>query len=146
MQVAREFTHERTKQCIAHLKAIASSPPWKPRMDTPESSPRGRGFSRRADQLFVHEQLKELLINEPAFVHCPALLGACPETPDQEQYDSTQEDPKQDEGDATSLLDAELDASWGEETDALGHLHRSLSADRHRQRNRALWREHNRAR
>ena len=53
-----------------------------------------------------------------------------PETPDQEQFDSTQEDTEEDEGDATSILDAEFDASTGEETDASGHLHHSASADR----------------
>ena len=40
MQVAREFIHERTKQHIAHLKAIASSPLWKACLDTPEKCPR----------------------------------------------------------------------------------------------------------
>ena len=42
---------------------------------------------------------------------CPALLGARPETPEYEQFDSTHEDAEEDEGDATSALDTELDAS-----------------------------------
>ena len=41
MQVAREFTHERTKQCIAHLNAIALSLMQKPHPAMPERSPRG---------------------------------------------------------------------------------------------------------
>ena len=41
MQVTREFTHERTKQCIAHLKAIALSPLQKICLDTPERTPGG---------------------------------------------------------------------------------------------------------
>ena len=41
MQIAREFTHKRTKQRIVHLKSIASSSPRKPGANTPERSPRG---------------------------------------------------------------------------------------------------------
>ena len=41
MQVAREFTHERTKQRIVHLNAIALWPMQKPRPAMPERSPRG---------------------------------------------------------------------------------------------------------
>ena len=70
-------------------------------------------MTRRADQFFVQQQLKELNLNEPAFVHRPALLGTRPETPEYEQFDSAREDAKEDEGDATSTLDAELDASMG---------------------------------
>ena len=69
---------------------------------------------RQADQFFMQQQLREMRINEPAFAHCLALLGAHPETPEQEQFDSTQEDAEEDEGDATSMLDAELDASTGQ--------------------------------
>ena len=78
----------------------------------------------------------------PALPHYTRCL---PGNSDQEQYDSAQEDPKQDEGNITSLLDAELDASSGEETDASRHSCHSLSADRHCQRNRTLWRECNQA-
>ena len=42
----------------------------------------------------------------------------------------THEDAEEDEGDATSMLDAELDASMGEETDATGHPACTHSADR----------------
>ena len=93
----------------------------------------------------MQQQLKELNLDEPTFAHCPALLGARPETPEHEQFDSAHEDAKEDEGDATSILDAELDASMGEETDATGHLAHTPSAERHRQRNCTLRREHNRA-
>ena len=42
-----------------------------------------------------------------------------------------------------SVVDAELDASTGEETDTTGHPGRTPSADRHCQRNCALRRECN---
>ena len=41
MQVAREFTHERTKQRITHLNALAMAPAAKARSATPQGSPRG---------------------------------------------------------------------------------------------------------
>ena len=46
MQVAREFTHERTKQRIAHLNTIAVAPAVKAQPVTPQRSPRGRGMTR----------------------------------------------------------------------------------------------------
>ena len=49
MQVAREFTHERTKQRITHLNALAMVPALRARLATPQGSPRGRGMMRRAD-------------------------------------------------------------------------------------------------
>ena len=75
MQVAREFTHERTKQRIAHLNAIAAAPAIKAQPVMPQRSPRGWGMTRRTDQFFVQQQLKELNLNEPAFAHYPALLA-----------------------------------------------------------------------
>ena len=81
--------------------------------------------------------------DEPAFAHRPALLGARLETPDNKRFDSTHEDAKEDEGDAMSALDAELDASTGEEMDAIGCPAHTPSADRRRRRNHALRREHN---
>ena len=41
MQVAREFTHERTKQRIAHLNALAMAPAVRAQPTTPQRSPRG---------------------------------------------------------------------------------------------------------
>ena len=41
MQVAREFTHERTKQRIAHLNTTAVAPTVKAQPVTPQRSPRG---------------------------------------------------------------------------------------------------------
>ena len=41
MQVAREFTHERTKQRITHLNALAMAPAAKARSATPQGSPEG---------------------------------------------------------------------------------------------------------
>ena len=82
MQVAREFTHERTKQIIAHLNAMAVAPAIKAQPVMPQRLPRGWGMTRRADQFFVQQQLKELNLDEPAFTHCPALLGTWPGTPE----------------------------------------------------------------
>ena len=141
--MAREFTHERTKQRIAHLNAIAAVPAIKAQLVMPQRSPRGRGMTRQADQFFVQQQLKELNLDEPAFTHHPALLGARLRTPEHEQFDSAREDTKEDEGDATSTLDAKLNANTGEETDATGCLACTPSAERCRRRNRILRREHN---
>ena len=91
----------------------------------------------------MQQQLREMNFDEPAFAHHPALLGARLETPDNERFDSACEDAEEDEGDTTSTLDAELNASTGEETDTTGHPAHMPSADRHRQRNRALRRERN---
>ena len=91
----------------------------------------------------MQQQLREMNFDEPAFAHCPALLGARPETPENERFDSAREDAKEDEGNVTSALDAELNASTHEETDATGRPARMPSADRHHQRNPALRRERN---
>ena len=84
MQVAREFTHERTKQIIAHLSALAVDPTVRAQPATPQRLPRGGGMTRQADQFFVQQQLREMNFDEPAFVHHPALLGTRPETPENE--------------------------------------------------------------
>ena len=41
MQVAREFTHERTKQRITHLNALAMAPAVKAQSAMPQGLPRG---------------------------------------------------------------------------------------------------------
>ena len=92
MQVAREFTHERTKQRIAHLNALAMAPVVRAQSTTPQRSPQGRGMTRRADQFFVQQQLRELNFDEPAFEQHPPLLGAQPESPEHEQFNSARED------------------------------------------------------
>ena len=145
MQVAREFTHERTKQRITHLNALAMAPAARARPATPQRSPQGRGMTRRADRYFVQQQLKEMNLEEPAFVQCPTLLGTQPESPEREQFDSAREDTEEEDGEATSALDAKFDASTGEETDASRRLAQMPSAERHRRRNRALRRECTRA-
>ena len=145
MQVAREFTHERTKQRITHLNALAMAPAAKARSATPQGSPRGRGMTRRADRYFVQQQLGDMNLEESAFAQRPTLLGAQPESPGREQFDSAREDVEED-GEAASALDAELDASTGEETDTSGRPARSPSAERRRRRNRAMRRERTRAR
>ena len=110
----------------------------------PQRSPRGWGMTRRADQFFMQQQLRELNFDEPAFEQCPPLLGAQPESPECEQFDSAREDIEE-EGGATSGLDAKLGASMGEETEVSGHPDRAPSAERHRRRNRVMRREHARA-
>ena len=84
MQVAREFTHERTKQRIAHLNALAVAPTARAQPAIPQRLPRGCGMTIRADQFFVQQQPRELNLDEHAFVHHPALLGTQPETPENE--------------------------------------------------------------
>ena len=54
-------------------------------------------------------------------MQCPTLLGAQPESPECKQFVSAQKDVEEEEGGATSALDAEPDASMGEETEASGH-------------------------
>ena len=143
MQVAREFTHERTKQRITHLNALAMAPAAKVQSAMPQGSPRGRGMTRRADRYFVQQQLWDMNLEESAFAQCPTLLGAQPESPGCEQFDSAREDVK--DGEAASAMDAELNASTGEETDTSGRPARSPSAKRRCRRNRAMRREHTRA-
>ena len=46
MQVAREFTHERTKQRIAHLNALAVAPTMTAQPATPQRLPRGHDMTR----------------------------------------------------------------------------------------------------
>ena len=145
MKVAMEFTHERTKQRIAHLNALAAAPTVRAQPAMPQRSPRGCGMTRRADQFFMQQQLREMNLDEPTFTHCPALLGTRPETPENERFDSACNDAEEDEGDAMSTLDAELDATTGEETDTTGRPAWTPSADRRRRRNCALRRECNRA-
>ena len=140
MQVAREFTHERTKQRIAHLNALAMVPAAKAQPTTPQRSPQGQGMTRRAGRFFVQQQLREMSFDKLTFVQRPTLLGTQPESPEREQFDSAREDVEE-EGGATSALDAELDASTGEETEASGRSVRVPSAERCRQRNRTMQRE-----
>ena len=83
-----------------------------------------------------------MTLEESAFAQRPTLLGAQPESPEHEQFDSAREDAEEEDGEATSALDAELDASTGEETDASGHLARTSSAEWCRRRNHAMRREH----
>ena len=76
--------------------------------------------------------------NKPAFAQRPTLLGAQPESPECERFDSAREDVEEEEGGATSALDAEPDASMGEETEASGCSPRAPSAERHCRRNRTM--------
>ena len=145
MQVAREFTHERTKQRITHLNALAMAPAAKARSATPQGSPRGRGMMRRANRYFVQQQLGEMNLEESAFAQRPTLLGAQPESLERKQFDSAWEDAEED-GKAASALDAELDASTGEETDVSGHPAQLPSAERHHRRICTMHRERTHAR
>ena len=94
----------------------------------PQGLPQGRGMMRRADRYFVQQQLGDMNLEESAFAQHPTLLGAQQESPGREQFDSAREDIEED-GKATSALDAELDASTGEETNTSGCLARSPSAE-----------------
>ena len=67
MQVAREFTHERTKQRIAHLNALAQAPVAKAQATTPQGSPRGWGMTTRADRFFIQQWIREMHFDEPTF-------------------------------------------------------------------------------
>ena len=129
MQVVREFTHERTKQRIAHLNALAVVLAVKAQPATPQRSTRGQGMTRWADQFFVQQQFKEMNFDEPAFAQHPALLGTRLETPEYKQFNSAWEDAEEDEGNTTSVSDAELNVSMGKERDTSGHPHRTPSAD-----------------
>ena len=146
MQVVREFTHERTKQRITHLNALAMVPAVKAQLATPQRLPRGRGMTRQANRYFIQQQLGEMNLEESAFAQCPTLLGAQLDSPECEQFDSALKDAKEEDGKATSALDAELDASTGEEMDASGCLPRMPSAERHHRRNHAMHRECTQAR
>ena len=79
-------------------------------------------------------------LEESAFAQRPTLLGAQPESPEHKQFDSAWEDAEED-GEAASALDAELDASTGEEMDASGHPAQLPSAEQHHQRNCDMHRE-----
>ena len=141
MQVAREFTHERTKQRITHFNTLATAPAAKARLATPQRSPRGQGMMRGADQYFVQQQLGDMNLEESAFAQRPTLLGAQLESPECEQFDSAWEDAEEEDGKVTSTLDAKLNASTGEETDASGRPTRMPSAEPRCQRNRTMHRE-----
>ena len=102
-------------------------------------------MTRWADRYFVQQQLGDMNLEGSTFVQCPTLLGAQPESPGHEQFDSAREDVEED-GKAASALDTELNASTGEEMDASGRLARLPSAEWHRRRNHAMRRECTRAR
>ena len=142
MQVAREFTHERTKQRITHLNALAMAPAVKARLAMPQRSPQGQGMMGQADRYFVQQQLREMNLEEPAFAQRPTLLGTQPESPECEQFDFAREDTEEEDGETTSALDAKLNASSGEEMDASERPARTSSAERCRRRNCTMRREH----
>ena len=100
---------------------------------------------RRADQYFIQQQLGEMNLEESAFAQHPTLPGAQPESPEREQFDSARQDAKED-GKATSALDAELNASTGEEMDTSGRPARSPSAEQRHRRKSAMHRERTHAR
>ena len=103
-------------------------------------------MTRQANRYFIQQQLEEMNLEESAFAQHPTLLGTQPESPECKQFNSAREDTKEEDGKATSTLDAELDASTGEETDASGHPARMPSAERRHRRNCTMHREHTRVR
>ena len=52
---------------------------------------------RRADRYFVQQQLGEMNLKESAFAQRPTLLGAQPESPECEQFDSAREDTEEED-------------------------------------------------
>ena len=138
MQVVREFTHERTKQRIAHLNALATAPAVRAQLATPQRSPRGRGMTRQADRFFLQQQLREMNFNKPAFKQRSALLGTQPESPEHDQFDSAREEVEEEEGGITSTLETEINSSTGKKTEASRNPVWVPSAERRRQRNRAM--------
>ena len=102
-------------------------------------------MTRWADRFFVQQQLREMNFDEPAFAQRPALLGTQPKSPEQKQFDSAQEDVEEEEGSVTSALNAEINASTGEETEASGHPAQAPSAERCCRRNCTMRRERTRA-
>ena len=145
MQVVREFTHERTKQRITHLNALAMVPAVKAWLATPQRLPQGWGMTRWADRYFIQQQLGEMNLEESASAQHPTLLGTQPESPKREQFDSAREDAKEEDGEATSTLDAKLNASTGKDTDTSGHPARMSSAEWRHRRNHTIRRERTRA-
>ena len=85
-------------------------------------------------------------LEESAFAQRSTLLGAQPESPEREQFDSAWEDAKEEDGKATSALDTELDASTGEGMDTYGSPAQMSSAEQRHQRNCAMCRECTRVR
>ena len=85
-------------------------------------------------------------LKETAFAQRPTLLGTQPESPKHEQFDSTREDAGEEDSEATSALDAEFDASMGEEMDASRHPARTPSTEQCCRRNCTLRRERTQAR
>ena len=79
--------------------------------------------------------------DEPAFAQHPTLLGAQPESPERKQFDSAWEDVEEEEGSATSALDAKPAAGMGKEMEASGCSPQVPSAERCRRRNRTMRRE-----
>ena len=107
------------------------APAVKAQPATPQRSPWGRGMTRRADRYFVQQQLGEMNLKESTFTQRPTLLGTQLDSPECEQFDSAWEDTEEEDGEATSALDAELDASMGKETDASGLPAQTSSAEWH---------------
>ena len=88
-------------------------------------------MTRQANRFFLQQQLREMNFDEPTFVQHPTLLGTQPESPEREQFDSTQEHVEEEEGSAKSALYAEPDARTGEEMEASGRSPQAPSAERH---------------
>ena len=128
-----------------HLNALAMVPAARAQPATPQRSPWGRGMTRWADRFFMQQQLREMNFDEPAFAQCPTLLGTQPESPECKQFDSAREDVEEEEGGATSALDAEPDASMGKETEASRHSPQAPSAERCHRRKCTMRRECTRA-
>ena len=137
---AREFTHERAKSRLAQLQAAVPtltmpSPVGSPRHSQPPAmeSPRGRGMTWQADRQYIQETLRNmgnLALDKPRTRDKPQRQISMPQAG---QYDSTDQDPEEDD------LAAELDFDSEEyDTEATGNFGRSTVAERRRRRNRAM--------
>ena len=125
--------------------------PWlwcqlrRPDQPCPRDRPKGEAWRDGPTDTSSNSSLETWISRSPPSHSALPCWCAQPESPWCEQFDSAREDVEED-GEATSALDAELDASTGKETDASGHAAQSPSAKRCRRRNRAMRRERTRAR
>ena len=137
---AREFTHKRAKRRLAQLHAAVPTPMMPSPVGSPQhsqpsamESPRGRGMTRRVDHQYVQETLRNmgnLALDKPRTRDEPQRQIS---TPEAGQYDSTDQDPEEDD------LAAKLDFNSEEyDTEATGNFGRSTVAERRRRRNRAM--------
>ena len=87
---AKQYTHERTKERLAKMRASPTPSPTEspqPQHSLPEPT-RGRGMTRRADRYFIQETLHNMNLQD--VLPCPGtpMWESCPASPEAGQYDS----------------------------------------------------------